>query len=127
VDDDEGARKTLRLALERENFSTTEAENGAVALNSPQQQTFDAVVCDLEMPVMDGKTFLLELRRKPQQESLPVLIFTASDDQRTKQDLLTAGANDFLGKSASVDSVVAWLKQPLARQIADFSPNYLLI
>ena len=75
VDDDAALRHMLRLTLQDYGFKVRSAENGRDALEAVAEAVPDAVVLDLEMPVMDGRAFYRELRKRGIE--VPVLIVSA--------------------------------------------------
>jgi DNA-binding response OmpR family regulator len=75
VDDDASLRRMLRLTLLDGGFDVRLAENGRAALEAIAEQAPDAVVLDLEMPEMDGRTLIRELRERG--IDVPVLIVSA--------------------------------------------------
>jgi signal transduction histidine kinase/DNA-binding response OmpR family regulator len=77
VDDDPMARDMLKRALERESFTVVQAENGRVALERVEEMRPSLILLDLMMPEMDGFDFLAQLRRRPQWQSIPVVVVTA--------------------------------------------------
>ncbi len=77
VDDDPDILDSLILLLEH-TYAVTAAEDGAVALELVEKQTFDVVVLDLMMPVLDGTRFLVELRQRGIQ--VPVILISAHQD-----------------------------------------------
>jgi len=79
VDDDPDARRRLRIVLERDGWSVSEAENGAAALSAVERALPQLILLDLTMPVMDGFAFLHELRARPQYDNVPVVVLTARD------------------------------------------------
>ncbi len=79
VDDDPEHRTRLRTTLERNGWSVAEAENGRAALDIVAHRPPRVILLDLTMPVMDGFSFLHELRRRPGCESIPVVVLTARD------------------------------------------------
>lgn len=97
VEDDADTRKRLRSMLERDNWIVTEAENGRVAIDLFPDAKPSVVLLDLMMPVMDGFTFLTELRARPDGTEVPVVVLTAhslsNDDRRRLR-----GANQVLNK-----------------------------
>ena len=74
------------------------AENGAAALQMLAEQTFDLVLMDVQMPVMDGYEATRRLRAVPAWRTLPVVAMTAHAMARDRQLCLAAGMNDFVGK-----------------------------
>lgn len=87
VDDDAALRRMLRLTLRDGGFDVRLAENGREALISVADEVPDAVVLDLEMPVMDGREFYSELRRRG--IDVPVLIVSAHGARAAGRDLGT--------------------------------------
>jgi PAS domain S-box-containing protein len=79
VDDDPGSRERLRAILERHGWPVHEAEHGEQALAMVDASLPQLILLDLTMPVMDGFTFLHELRRRPECHDVPVVVFTARD------------------------------------------------
>lgn len=77
VDDDPDARKRLRTVFERDGWSVSTAENGLAALEIVTHAPPKIILLDLTMPVMDGFTFLHELRSRPGGGDIPVVVYTA--------------------------------------------------
>lgn len=78
VDDDEGIRETLCLALELEGFDAVAAEHGKIALEYLKSHSKPhLVILDLMMPVMNGWDFLHAVRDIPEFSSLPIVVVTA--------------------------------------------------
>ncbi len=82
VDDDEGIRYMLKLALDLDGYDVYTAENGRQALEIlSADSAFCLVLLDLMMPVMNGWEFIEELRAKGVSRSIPVVIITAYPNQ----------------------------------------------
>ena len=62
VDDEPGLRQSLRLLLTEEGFEVAEAADGERGLARALQEPFDAVLCDVRMPALDGLSFLRRYR-----------------------------------------------------------------
>jgi signal transduction histidine kinase len=82
--------------LKRWHMLVTPVENGQKALEAMHAGTFDLVLMDLEMPVMDGIAAVREIRRT--NDAIPVIAFTAALYDNMKQDLLQKGMTDFVAK-----------------------------
>jgi CheY-like chemotaxis protein len=78
VDDDRAIRTLLSDALDLEGYAVTTAINGADALARLDVAVPDAIVLDLMMPVMDGRTFLRHCHADPRYAGTPVLVLSAS-------------------------------------------------
>jgi CheY-like chemotaxis protein len=79
VEDDQATRLVLRTMLERTGVRVRLAGHGGEALALVEQEIPGLVLLDLMMPVMDGLTFLRELRANPAWKDIPVVIMTAKD------------------------------------------------
>jgi signal transduction histidine kinase/CheY-like chemotaxis protein len=88
IDDDDGARRSLARALERDGYEPRQAANGQEALELLQEAVPGLLVLDLHMPVMDGFAFMGELRRNPQWCSIPVVILSSHDLSGSQRDHL---------------------------------------
>ena len=109
VDDDAGVRSRLRTTLERQGWSVVEAINGEDALAKVMHGPPRAVLLDLNMPVMDGFTFLHELREKPGCADIPVMVFSARDISAQDRNRLRE-ADRILPKTLSLGDVTAELR-----------------
>ena len=109
VDDDADIRSRLRTTLERQGWSVVEAINGEDALAKVMHGPPRAVLLDLNMPVMDGFTFLHELREKPGCADIPVVVFSARDISAQDRNRLRE-ADRVLPKTASLRDITAELR-----------------
>ena len=79
VEDDPGTRESLRRVIEREGWSSAEAENGRAALEKIEISPPALILLDLMMPEMDGFEFLENLRDRPLAARVPVVVLTAME------------------------------------------------
>jgi two-component system, sensor histidine kinase and response regulator len=96
------------------------AENGSIALDAINNDSYDAVLMDCQMPVMDGLTATAELRRREQNGGgarLPIIALTANAMEGDRERCLAAGMDDFLSKPFSQQQLAALLKRWLALQV----------
>jgi class 3 adenylate cyclase len=98
VDDDEGNRDVLARRLLRDGHEVMLAEGGRQALRMVQRYDFDLVLLDLMMPEMDGLQVLVELRRNPKIQQLPVIMISAADEIESVVRSIERGADDYLVK-----------------------------
>ena len=102
VDDSSLVRLYFRTALEKGGFEVEQAINGIEALEKILAQAFDLVVVDVNMPRMDGFSFIRELRAAAGEVAgLPALVITTEAAQQDREDARTAGANFYLVKPVS--------------------------
>lgn len=97
VDDDEILRLLLRQFLEGEEYTVTEATNGAEALQKISAADFDLVIMDIAMPGIDGLT-VCEHLKSSRDNPPPVLMITALDDEESIDRAFSAGAVDLIRK-----------------------------
>ena len=100
VDDDPEARDRLRQVLTRNGWTVSEAGNGQEALDVVAHAPPQLILLDLTMPVMDGFTFLHELRARPGCADIPVVVLTARDLDAAERRSL-AGASRVLSKGGT--------------------------
>lgn len=79
IEDDAPTREMTRRTLEKSGMTVIEAENGLVALQKLAHEIPCIIMLDLMMPVMDGFQFAVELRKKEEWRSIPVIVLTAKD------------------------------------------------
>src|SRR5918994_6758527 len=109
LDDDNALLRLLRLTLTSEGFEVMTASNGLAGLEKVDREPPDVILLDLEMPVMDGRTFFRELRK--QGNNTPVLILSAYGARDAQRELHADGS---LEKPFDADVLMNELKQ-LAR------------
>jgi len=97
VDDDEATRDLVRRRLIAD-YEIVEAEDGAGALEAFEQHGVDLVIMDVMMPQVSGIDACRELKKRTQDEFLPVILLTALNSQDDRNLGLAAGADDFLCK-----------------------------
>ena len=107
VDDASLVRRFYRDALERAGFEVDEALNGVEALEKVLGETYDLVIVDVNMPQMDGITFLKTLRRQSAVvSSLPSLVISTEAARQDAAAARAAGANFYLVKPVSQERLV---------------------
>ncbi|MEO8056798.1 MAG: ATP-binding protein [Burkholderiales bacterium] len=85
------------------------AGDGKQALEVLERETFDLVLMDCQMPVMDGYAATRALRRRPPLQALPVIAMTANAMVGDREVALEAGMNDHIAKPIKVDEMFATL------------------
>ncbi len=120
VEDEPTLRAQLREALEAAAYAVDEADNGRDAHFLGDTDTFDAVVLDLGLPVLDGLTVLKRWRDAGR--AMPVLILTARDNWSEKVAGIDAGADDYLTKPFHWEELLARLRALIRRAAGQASP-----
>jgi CheY-like chemotaxis protein len=93
VDDDPGVRRLSELVLKSAGYEVRSAENGLQALEMMEQETPRAIVLDLQMPIMDGRSFFQQIALAP--ERPPVMLLSAYQPEAAQKEL---GAESSLAK-----------------------------
>ncbi len=84
VEDDQDLRTILRLQFSSLGYEVSEAVNGAEGFKAIKEEVPDCVLLDLMMPVMDGFGFLKRVRSVNNLVEVPIIILTASEDERNR-------------------------------------------
>jgi CheY-like chemotaxis protein len=103
VDDDEDIRAFLALALRDEGYVVELAANGAEALEKVRRRTPRAIILDMAMPVMDGRTFLAACRTEPWCSDVPVIAMSAAERVEAGDG---TGIRAFLAKPFDLNAMV---------------------
>lgn len=96
VDDCQDNQDLASLLLEQAGVEVTVASNGVEAINKISNETFDLILMDMQMPVMDGTEAVMQLREKG--VSIPILAVTASIGAELERGCLNLGCNGYLSK-----------------------------
>lgn len=115
VDDAVGVRIELGDALRDRGLRVRVAENGLVAIAAALKRPPDIILSDVEMPVMDGWTFLRMTRARQRLSHIPFVFFTRLTDDLSRLQAYRMGVEDFLPKDTGPDEVLARLQGVLAR------------
>ena len=116
VDDDEAFLKSAKQCLTLHGaFKIESAYSVEEALEKMMQTETDVIVCDIQMPVKDGFTFLKMLREK--NNKIPFIVFTVTDDKETALKAFNLGANGFVGKYGDPETVFSTLKRCIEKSV----------
>jgi signal transduction histidine kinase/CheY-like chemotaxis protein/HPt (histidine-containing phosphotransfer) domain-containing protein len=105
----EDVRLNQLLALEflnRAGLQTRLASNGLEALQIVQNTTFDAIIMDVQMPIMDGFEATKRIRSLPNGIDIPIIAMTAAAMQHEKSSCIKAGMNDHLAKPINSQQLI---------------------
>lgn len=114
VDDDMRNTFALSRLLERVGIEAVIAENGQVALTlleSDSEGSFDLVLMDIMMPIMDGYEAMRRIRANKSLANLPIIGLSALAADEIREKCEEAGANDCIGKPVDRDELLAILDQ----------------
>lgn len=99
VDDSPTMRNLLTFHLKRiPNIHIIEAENGVDALAKLQEATYDLIVTDINMPVMDGLKLISAVRSDAKTKDIPIIIITTKGQEEDRKRGLELGADAYIAK-----------------------------
>src|SRR6266550_5218083 len=121
IDDDPDIRQLMRLTLTKLGHQPSLAARGEEGLRMAASEIFDLVVVDLMMPDLDGFEVIRQLRANPSTKHVLILVLTARTQPADEEGALEAGADSYLPKPFSSDSlhrrIAELLKQLEARRV----------
>jgi len=104
IDDESSVRTAIRLMLELD-MDVDEAENGRGGLAKARQNRPDLILCDLDMPVLDGFETLASVRADPILARVPVIVVSGLISEEDERRVMELGANAVLRKPFSLDAL----------------------
>lgn len=111
-DDEKDIVEALKIYLEAEGYRTFPAYSGKEALEVMDRAQIHLVLMDIMMPVMDGITAMVELRKK---SNVPVILLTAKSEDTDKVLGLNVGADDYVTKPFNPVELLARVRSALRR------------
>jgi two-component system chemotaxis response regulator CheY len=113
VDDSVSIRHLLKLALGSLGYGVVDASDAAEGLAIARSRSVNLVITDLNMPGMDGISFIRQLRQLPPYRGVPIVILTTESDEATKQQAKAAGATGWITKPFKQEQLIAVTKKLL--------------
>ena len=98
VDDSASLRQVVSIALNDAGYDVIEAEDGSQALSKLDGTKISLVICDVNMPVMDGITFVKNVKKLPNYRFLPIIMLTTESRENRKLEGQAAGAKAWVVK-----------------------------
>jgi DNA-binding response OmpR family regulator len=116
IDDKEDIRNLIRIVLTNYGFTIAEADNGQVGLQMIHDHKPDLVICDVNMPAMDGYETLGVVRESSDTAPIPFILMTGLVTMDGFRRGMVCGADDYLVKPFTPDELVEAVMSRLARQ-----------
>ncbi len=110
VDDSVTMRKIVSIALRGKGYEVLEAANGMEALQGMKEKRPDAIILDINMPVMNGIEFLKERSKVAAYASIPVVVLTTQGEDGLKNEALALGAKAFMIKPFKKEELVSTIE-----------------
>jgi len=114
VDDEAAIRDMVRMALEMENFTVSDASNAHQAVKILEREDVDLILLDWMMPGVSGIDFASRIRREGNHH-VGIIMVTAKDDENDLIRGLDVGADDYVKKPFSTKELVSRMKAVLRR------------
>lgn len=111
VEDNEMNQELACELLKAVGVNTTLAENGQVALSLLEDHTFDGILMDCQMPVMDGYTATREIRKQPKYQHIPIIAMTANVMADDIAKVSACGMNAHIAKPINITAMYNTLAQ----------------
>ncbi len=138
IEPEKSLQRNILTLVETEGFYGLGAEDGQQALQLAFAQTPDLILCDTQVPKLDGLTILQSLKYDPEMAQIPFLLMTEMGDRTTSQRALALGANYALPKPLKMASlrdtiarylggVAALQPFPISTPVIPFSPALQLL
>ncbi|MDB5477015.1 MAG: hypothetical protein JWP49_2526 [Phenylobacterium sp.] len=121
ADDNPTNRKVIELMLAAAGVQVVSVNDGAAAVEAWRAATFDVILMDLRMPVMDGIAAIRAIReeeRRTGRPATPILVLSANTAPQDRQASAAAGADGHIGKPIQAEALIAALEAAAAPQAA---------
>ena len=113
VDDSTSMRQMIAFTLKGAGYTVVEAADGQKALQAAKTQSFNLVISDVNMPVMDGIALIKQLRTLPSYKFTPILMLTTEGGSDKKMEGKSAGATGWIVKPFNPDQLISTVKRVL--------------
>ena len=110
AEDNEINQKVLMAIFNKNNYSFEIAQNGQEALDRIQNKSYDLILMDCQMPVLDGfttTTLIREYETTFNKQRCPIIAITANAMQGDKEKCMNAGMDDFLSKPFKSQEIIS--------------------
>lgn len=111
IDDSATLRQVVAVTLKKAGYEVIEATDGKDALNKLTGQKVNLIICDVNMPNMDGITFLKEIKNKPNYKFTPIIMLTTESQEAKKQEGRAAGAKAWVVKPFKPEQMLAAIEK----------------
>jgi signal transduction histidine kinase/ActR/RegA family two-component response regulator len=126
-EDNQMSQVYLARFLERAGCTTFLADNGAAGVVIAQKEPLDLVIVDSHMPEMSGKATIEYIRQHPQLRHLPIIVISGDSYMGEDEELLIAGANEYLLKPVDFKTLSEVMRKYLSSPIAIDNGNQAIL
>ena len=118
IEDEEHVRDILCEMLSAEQFEVIKSANGKIGIELAKEKLPDLIICDVMMPELDGYGVLEELRKNKYTQTIPFIFLTAKAAKQDLREGMDLGADDYLTKPFSRDSLLKAVNVRLQKKAA---------
>lgn len=122
IEDDDGSRELAKYLLAAAGYTTLEADNGGVGLAIALNERPDLIICDLQMPVMNGIEVVRALRSHPGWYPVPLLAVTAFSMTGDRETALAAGFDEHVTKPITPETFAEQVESLLPQALRATAP-----
>jgi DNA-binding response OmpR family regulator len=115
AEDDQDIRELVVLTLQFSGFEVVAVEDGSLAVEKAQAQTFDLILMDVRMPRMTGYEACRRLKEIDSTKNIPIIFLSAKGQEQEIQTGLSAGAADYILKPFAPDTLVNTINNVLQK------------
>lgn len=114
VEDSPMMRQLVVFALSRQkNLHVTEADDGVDGLRKLASASFDIILTDINMPIMDGLKLIQRVRSDPRHKDTPIVVITTEGAAHDRDRALRLGANAYITKPIQAPQVIQTVRELL--------------
>lgn len=113
IDDSVSLREVVGISLRRAGYEVTEACDGRDALARLNGSRFHLMICDVNMPVMDGITFVRQVKQLPAHRFVPIIMLTTESRESRKLEGQMAGARAWVVKPFRPEQMLNAVAKPI--------------
>lgn len=111
IDDSSAIRQSVSFILEQAGYSVVEAADGQLGLQQAGAAAFDLILTDVNMPNMDGITFVRKVRELPSHKFTPVVVLTTESQGSKMEEGKSAGATGWIVKPFDSEKLLGVVKK----------------
>lgn len=116
IDDEPFIRESFLDLLHEEGFQAIGAADGSTGIELAQQHLPDLIICDVQMPDLDGYDVLAQLRQSPTTATIPFVFLTGKTGKAHIRQGMELGADDYLNKPCTIDEILRVIDRQLQKQ-----------
>jgi DNA-binding response OmpR family regulator len=115
IDDETSVGTLLDISISQRGFRVETALSGSEGIQKARRESFDLIILDVALPGMDGIEICQTLRETEGYEETPIIMISSRADSVTRQKASRAGANEYLVKPFTSETLLRQVEEQLSR------------